>query len=253
MMTKHALAPVSTDAPSPETLEAVLLGGDLSRLAPAERLNYYAAVCRSLGLNPLTKPLEYITLEGKLRLYMRKDGTEQLRRVHGVSIVALTTERLGDVFVVTAKAQNKDGRSDVATGAVAIGTLRGGALADALMKAETKAKRRATLSICGLGMLDESEVGDIAAATPAGVDLTTGEIREPPPALSALISDAQRRRLFALARKHQWTTDQLKTWLLEGYAVASTGALPVDQYDAVCRDVEAGPPAAAAPENDAPF
>jgi hypothetical protein len=37
-------------------------------------------------------------------------------------------------------------------------------LANALMKAETKAKRRATLSICGLGMLDETEVEDIQGA-----------------------------------------------------------------------------------------
>ena len=32
------------------------------------------------------------------------------------------------------------------------------------MKAETKAKRRATLSICGLGLLDESEVETIPGA-----------------------------------------------------------------------------------------
>ena len=58
-----------------ETLEQVLLGGNISRLTPDKRLRYYSAVCQSLGLNPLTKPLEYITLDGKLRLYVRKDGT----------------------------------------------------------------------------------------------------------------------------------------------------------------------------------
>jgi hypothetical protein len=36
--------------------------------------------------------------------------------------------------------------------------LKGEALANALMKAETKAKRRATLSAVGLGMMDESEI-----------------------------------------------------------------------------------------------
>ena len=35
------------------------------------------------------------------------------------------------------------------------------ALANAIMKAETKAKRRVTLSICGLGMLDETELETI--------------------------------------------------------------------------------------------
>ena len=35
-----------------------------------------------------------------------------------------------------------------------------------MMKAETKAKRRVTLSICGLGMLDETEVETIPHAYP---------------------------------------------------------------------------------------
>jgi hypothetical protein len=56
------------------------------------------------------------------------------------------------------------GRTDAAKGAVNISGLKGEALANALMKAETKAKRRATLSICGLGFLDETEVEDIPAS-----------------------------------------------------------------------------------------
>lgn len=47
------------------------------------------------------------------------------------------------------------------TGAVAIASLKGDGLANALMKAETKAKRRLTLSMCGLGMLDETELETI--------------------------------------------------------------------------------------------
>jgi len=41
----------------PEILEQVLIGGDLSQLTEAQRLAYYRAVCQSLGLNPLSKPL----------------------------------------------------------------------------------------------------------------------------------------------------------------------------------------------------
>jgi hypothetical protein len=44
------------------------------------------------------------------------------------------------------------------------------------MKAETKAKRRATLSLCGLGMLDETEVASVPEAKPGVVNLETGEI-----------------------------------------------------------------------------
>jgi hypothetical protein len=44
------------------------------------------------------------------------------------------------------------------------------------MKAITKAKRRVTLSICGLGWLDETEIESIPSAMPARVDIDTGEI-----------------------------------------------------------------------------
>lgn len=148
-----------------EIMEAVITRGDLANLTAEERAKYYVRVCESLGLNPMTKPFEYITLNGRLVLYARKDATDQLRQLHGISVTDLTeTEREG-VFVVTAKVANAQGRTDAAKGAVNIGGLKGEALANAMMKAETKAKRRATLSICGLGFLDETEIEDIPAET----------------------------------------------------------------------------------------
>lgn len=65
---------------------------------------------------------------------------------------------------MTARATDPAGRSDEAIGAVSVAGLRGDALANAIMKAETKAKRRVTLSIVGLGWLDESEIETIPAA-----------------------------------------------------------------------------------------
>src|SRR5262245_32580710 len=142
-------------------VESVIAAGDLSKLPPEQRTKYYAAVCNSLGLNPLTKPFEYITLNGKLTLYARKDATDQLRKLHGVSVHIASRERVDDVYTVTARATDAKGRTDESIGAVAIGSLKGDALCNAIMKAETKAKRRVTLSICGLGMLDEAELETI--------------------------------------------------------------------------------------------
>jgi hypothetical protein len=173
-----------TPAVPPEILEQVLIGGDLSRLTEAQRLAYYRAVCQSLGLNPLTKPFEYLTLNGKLRLYALRDCADQLRRLHGISISIVNRERLQDLYIVTARAKDRTGREDESTGAVPLGNLKGDALANALMKAETKAKRRVTLSLAGLGWLDETELevipsvrtgepnGDHGAARP---DLLEGE------------------------------------------------------------------------------
>lgn len=148
-------------------LEKVVIGGDLSKLEPQERLRYYADVCRSVGLNPLTQPFEYINLNGKLRLYAKRDCTDQLRAIHTISIRVVARELVGDIYVVTAQARDKKGREDESTGAVNIQGKKGDDLANAYMKAETKAKRRVTLSIAGLGLLDESEVDDIDPTTAA--------------------------------------------------------------------------------------
>ena len=150
-----------------QLLEQVLIGGDLSRLTPTERMMYYQKTCESLGLNPLTKPFEYITLNGKVTLYAKRDCTEQLRKINGVSIIILSREIVEDCYVVTARATDKIGRHDESIGAVPIGTLKGEARSNAMMKAETKAKRRVTLSICGMGMLDESEADSIPGAYPS--------------------------------------------------------------------------------------
>jgi hypothetical protein len=62
-----------------ETIEHAMMAGDLADLNAAQCAEYYTAVCRSLGLNPLTKPFEYLTLNGKLRLYALRDCADQLR------------------------------------------------------------------------------------------------------------------------------------------------------------------------------
>ena len=150
-------------------IESALIDGDLSRLNDEQRLSYYKNLCESLNLNPLSKPFAYLRLNGKLVLYALKDATDQLRASRGVSITKLERERIDDIYAVTAYATDSKGRSDSSIGAVTIGNLRGDALANALMKAETKAKRRVTLSICGLGMLDETEIETIKDAQPVEV------------------------------------------------------------------------------------
>lgn len=147
-----------------EIIEAVMIRGDLANLTPEERAKYYTRVCQSVGLNPMTRPFEYITLNGKLTLYARKDATDQLRALHKVSVTELTESERDGVCIVTAKVVDAEGRTDAAKGAVTIAGLKGDALANAIMKAETKAKRRATLSLCGLGLLDEIELETIPAS-----------------------------------------------------------------------------------------
>lgn len=161
-------------------IEQVVMQGDLSKLNPEQRVTYYRKVCESSGLNPFTNPFAYITLKGKLTLYAKKDCTEQLRKINGVSIEELEDKLVDDIYVVTAKAKDKTGRVDQAKGAVSIGNLKGEEKANAIMKAETKAKRRVTLSICGMGWTDESEIDSIPNAQKVEVDFSTGEIKGAP-------------------------------------------------------------------------
>ena len=141
--------------------DSVLVQGDLSTMDEGQRANYYLRVCESLGLNPHTQPFEFIKLNGQLKLYATRACSDQLRKLHGVSITIHARELVEDIYTVVARAEDVSGRTDEASGIVSVKNLSGEARANALMKAETKAKRRVTLSICGLGWLDETEVESI--------------------------------------------------------------------------------------------
>jgi hypothetical protein len=152
-----------------KALEAYIAAGDIGKLGPDQRIALYRAVCDSMGLNPLTQPFQYLTLSGKTVLYATKSCTEQLRSIHGVSVVRMEREIIGDILTVTVAVTERTGREDISTGSVSLAGLKGENLSNAHMKAETKAKRRATLSICGLAVLDESEVDSIAGAQAVSV------------------------------------------------------------------------------------
>lgn len=151
---------------TPASIEAVLIKGDLSKLTEEQRLEYYNSVCKLVGLNPLTRPFDYLYLQGKLSLYPNKSCAEQLRKIHGISLEIVSQDLSADgLYTVHARAKDEEGRTDEDVGVVTLGQLRGGeAVANMILKAVTKAKRRVTLSICGLGFLDSE--GDDAPRTP---------------------------------------------------------------------------------------
>lgn len=148
-------------------MEQVIAKGDLAKLTPDQRNDYYAQVCNSMGLNPLTRPFEYLTLNGKMVLYARRDCADQLRKINGISVEIMSRDVADGLITVHVRAKDKTGRVDEDFGIVSLGTLKGEAAANAVLKAVTKAKRRVTLSISGLGWLDETEVEDIPASAKA--------------------------------------------------------------------------------------
>ena len=196
-------------------LEKVLLQGDLKALTPEERIDYYGRVCNSLGLNPLTRPFQYIEFVNngvkRLSLYAAKDCTEQLANRHIISVIPDEGREIRDTWIVRAVARDVDGRTVAATGAVFLGDVQGQVMANKMMTAETKACRRAVLRFCGLGMLDETEVETIPGAQQVTVD-QDGVIIEPP-TVKALASDPVTRLRKRLEREDMVWSDFLASVL----------------------------------------
>ena len=144
--------------------------GDLAQMSPTERLLYVKSWCQSLRIDWRGRPFAYISLNGKLVMYALRNCTDQLRKVWGVSVVESRRSVEGELVIIEVKVQDRSGRTDTGTGAWPASGFKGETGVNAILKAETKAKRRATLSICGLGMLDASELDtfEFDEVTPSG-------------------------------------------------------------------------------------
>lgn len=212
-------------ATTEQALEKVILKGDLSSLSPEERVNYYLQVCELAGLDPAAHPFDILQLSGKTVLYANKSASEQLRKRNTVSIDALDGKQVGDVYVVTVKGHDGTGRTDMATGAVTIGNAKGDALANLLMKCETKAKRRFTLSICGLGMLDETEVDTIPGAHTEKVVVPTGNVELDDPAAALAERQKEARNMVDDAQLDGLITREERDKAVEKYTPLSLPAL----------------------------
>jgi len=148
-----------------ETMQSLISGGDCSKLSPAQQTAYYVARCEAAGLDPRAQPFAFMTLNGKRVLYALKAASDQLAAKHGVRMTIVSQVTEDGIRIVTVHAEAKDGRQTEEIGALPIKGLTGDAMANALMKTVTKAKRRAVLSLCGLGMLDETELETIPTAS----------------------------------------------------------------------------------------
>ncbi|SRR6266568_4867351 len=152
-------------------LDPVVVTGDLILLDPEQRVQFYIQTCESMGLNPLTRPLQYfeqIDRNGKrnLILYALRGASTQLSKKHNLSstIANQNTTFSGEVAVFEATVKDPSGRTESAIGVVSLKGLVGKEYADAIMAAQTKAKRRAVLDFVGSGLLDETEVEGMRGA-----------------------------------------------------------------------------------------
>lgn len=249
-------------------IEAALSTGDLSKLTSEQRTAHYVQTCERLGLNPYTSPFGYIFLKGqdgekKLTLYAKRDCADQLRKLHRISVTVTREEVQEGVLYVYVKAEMPDGREDTDVGAVPVAATKvvGGKvetvplppleLANARMKCYTKAKRRVTLSICGLGILDESELDGIPPYRRQEQPKMEAEVRRvlrKPPELEADdleepvneetergISENQYQRLVAITTRYGITLQAVQDFL----GAESLRGISVRQYKTYLRTLVA--------------
>jgi hypothetical protein len=190
----NEITPIDT-GPSLQVMHSVLGTGDLKELSVAQRVEYYRKTCETIGLNPLTQPFRFLTFQGQIKLYATRDCADQLRSLRKIDLTIADKQISDGLFMVTVRATSPDGRHDEDMGAVVL-PPSGEARANAILRAITKAKRRVTFSICGLGFLDESEVDSMRGAKTFAPDaeLPVVEIHhaEPPAATARELSFVER-------------------------------------------------------------
>lgn len=156
----------------PAVISSLVINGDLKGLSNEQRVAYYNYRCQQAGLDPSAKPFDLLTLNGKQVLYANASATQQLCGTRGLSVQITQREKVEDIFMVSVRVTDQQQRATENTGAVSIGGLKGDNLANAMMKATTKAIRRTVLAHCGLGMLDETETETIPGAVRQPMDVT---------------------------------------------------------------------------------
>lgn len=228
---REARTAVAVRDDAAHAIENLLIKGDLKALTPEQRNTYYLRLCEATGLNPMTQPFEYLTLNNRLVLYAKKACTDQLRAINKISVVDMDQEEVEGIYSVTVKVQNAEGRTDMDIGSVNIAGKKGDDRANAIMKASTKAKRRATLSICGLGLLDETEVETIPAAVRESTAAPLAGEVDPSPHQPPRISSAQAKRDGVweafLETLHEFTdAAKCETWWLHPKTQAEVSAMP---------------------------
>lgn len=176
-----------------QIISSIVINGDISKLSPVQKVSYYKQFCDRLGLDPLSQPFKLLRLNGKEVLYCDRTGAQQLNKLHKVSHEIKARETVSGCYVVTAQASTPDGRKTESIGAVTIDNLKGDNLCNAMMKAETKAKRRATLDLLGLGILDETETDTIPNALPVEVPAVPAANEKPAKVVSAKASPFKKK------------------------------------------------------------
>lgn len=150
-----------------QVIAMVADGGDISHLSNSERRALLAKLTNYLHLNPHTQNfIIFKDPNGRYRIYATKECCNQLKHNLGINMwvsdpVFGPDSKLPILVSVKANGTNKHGRSGEDIGSVSLVNVPPEEYSNHVMFAVTKAKRRLTLDLSGLGVLSDVEVYDI--------------------------------------------------------------------------------------------
>ena len=145
--------------------EEVSMLGIFNSLTKPQRVGYIRLMCYRLGIKSEFQPFFWMTDKktGNITLGRRKSCYEMLGQLKDISVSMLKEELPGDgTYGVWARATTPNGRFVDNCGWISLEGKLALDLQNAKMAAFTKASNRAVGALCGLGMLDETEVNGIA-------------------------------------------------------------------------------------------
>ena len=185
---------------------AILARGNIASLSEEDRTKYILALCDALCLDPRFKPIDLISGQGgTVTPYLNRGATDSLARREGIqrtTVVPPKEVEINGVKCVLCVAR----ATDVKTGRYEerVATAVNKDAGNAFMRVETKAIRRATIALLGIGLIDESELDGIrgadamaaharAQALQAHVEATTERIATALPQLNAVTPEELNR------------------------------------------------------------
>ena len=173
-----------------------------------------------MGGNP------YITSDGLLWLGNNHKDLE--KRVIAIKTEIIQADFEKNVFVVKATVILSSGQEYQGIGTATRDNLTKITLNHGLEMAETRAVARALRKAYAIGIPSIEELSEKSEKEP--------EPQQPQSQLQT-ISDKQRNRLFAIAKEHGVSNDEIKE-IIAKYGYTSTKDIKIEDYDKIIKDIE---------------
>lgn len=147
------------------SIRKYLLTGDMNAMTEEEQASVLAQTCAHMGIDPVLGGVIAVELQGKKKLYVTKVATDIVARANKLTRKIVSNELCEKTYTYFVKVEISDANGRIEEGESCVSVrgfnrdqtpklLTGEDYGNAIMKAHTKARRRATLAWVGVQDLD---------------------------------------------------------------------------------------------------